>query len=180
MADEIDDFREHMQRYRAVTVQFLDVLSDVQLAWRPRSDAFTAGQHLLHIAQTEEFYMHGLFTGNWEPNRIRLPVAPLSGTTLKARFESVRAITIEYLSTLTPTRLDTVVPPIGGSAVKWSLRSWLWYVLEHEIHHKAQLAEYVRQLGGLPPFFAMPLAVGDRPDIRMRAQLDDESSGGMA
>src|SRR2546425_12783504 len=37
------------------------------------------------------------------------------------------------------------------------LRWWLWFVLEHEIHHKAQLALYLREMGKVPPFFALPL-----------------------
>jgi uncharacterized damage-inducible protein DinB len=49
------------------------------------------------------------------------------------------------------------------------LRWWLWFVLEHEIHHKAQLALYLRQLGKVPPFFAMVLT--DRPDIRIRSEM---------
>lgn len=172
MSRELDDLREHFQRYRAVTLQFLDALSDDQLGWRPRPGAFTVAQHLLHIVQTEDFYIRGLSSGAWEPERMRLPELCPMIADLRARFTAVRSATCEYLAALESGRLDDLVPPIGGATVTWSLRSWLWYVLEHEIHHKAQLAEYIRQLGGLPPFFALPLPAGDRPDIRMRAQLD--------
>jgi uncharacterized damage-inducible protein DinB len=58
-----------------------------------------------------------------------------------------------------------------NAPVEWSLRSWLWFVLEHEQHHKAQLAEYMRQMGLVPPFFALVIPDGQRPDIEARANL---------
>jgi uncharacterized damage-inducible protein DinB len=58
-----------------------------------------------------------------------------------------------------------------GSPIHWSLRSWLWYVLEHEMHHKAQIAEYMRAQLMTPPFFAMVLPEGQRPDIEARTNL---------
>ena len=44
-------------------------------------------------------------------------------------------------------------------------------VLEHEIHHKAQLAVYVRMMGLVAPFYAMPMPPGARPDIAAREQI---------
>src|SRR5262249_32813903 len=46
MASEIDVLREHYDRYRAVTLEHLQRLSDEQLLWRPRPDAFNCAQHL--------------------------------------------------------------------------------------------------------------------------------------
>jgi len=42
----------------------------------------------------------------------------------------------------------------------------LWYVVEHEVHHKGQLALYLREIGVVPPFFALAFPPGVRPDIR--------------
>jgi len=68
--------------------------------------------------------------------------------------------------------LDRVIGPPHAGGIQASLRSWLWFVLEHEVHHKAQLAEYLRALGRVPPYFAMVLPAGMRPDIEARAALD--------
>ncbi len=35
MRTELEDLREHLERYRAVTLQVLDLVTDEQLAWRP-------------------------------------------------------------------------------------------------------------------------------------------------
>lgn len=171
MPTEIEDLREHFDRYRAVTLQHLERLTDEQLSWRPRPDAFTCGQHFVHLVQTEDFYMRGLFQGDWNPERLRFPRVLPRKAELRDQFEAVRRSTLDHFSTLTSERLAAIVPPILGSTVEWSLRSWLWYVLEHEVHHKAQLAEYMRQIGTVPPFFAFAFPDGQRPDIKARADL---------
>jgi uncharacterized damage-inducible protein DinB len=171
MASEIDDLREHYDRYRAVTLEHLQRLSDEQLLWRPRPDAFNCAQHFVHLAQTEEFYTRGLFEQKWNPERLRFPTPLPNKAALQGQFEAVRKFTLDAFSTLTLEQLNAVVPPNFGAPIEWSLRSWLWYVLEHEVHHKAQLAEYMRQMGLVPPFFAFVLPGGQRPDIEIRASL---------
>jgi len=171
MPTEIEDLREHFERYRAVTLQHLERVDDEHLSWRPRPDAFSCGQHFVHLVQTEDFYMRGLFQRDWNPERMRFPNALPSRAELREQFEAVRRFTLNFFSTLTSDQLTAIVPPILGSTIEWSLRSWLWYVLEHEVHHKAQLAEYMRQMGRIPPFFAFVLPEGQRPDIEARAKL---------
>jgi uncharacterized damage-inducible protein DinB len=171
MVSEIDDLREHYDRYRAVTLVHLERLSDEQLLWRPRPDAFTCAQHFVHLVQTEDFYMRGLFDRDWNLERLRFPRPLPNKADLQSQFAAVRTFTVNAFSTLTTEQLKAVVPPMFGSAVEWSLRSWLWYVLEHEVHHKAQVAEYMRQMGIVPPFFAFVLPGGQRPDIEARASL---------
>ena len=56
MRDELQDLREHLDRYRAVTLQVLECVSDEQLSWRPGPDHYTLGQQLIHIAQAEDFH----------------------------------------------------------------------------------------------------------------------------
>jgi uncharacterized damage-inducible protein DinB len=73
-ADELADRREHLERYRAVTLQVLDVVeSDDDLRWRPGPAHYSLGQQLLHIAQSDDLYSHGLFEGDWNLGRARFP-----------------------------------------------------------------------------------------------------------
>lgn len=60
---------------------------------------------------------------------------------------------------------------VPGAPMPMTLRSWLWFMVEHEIHHKAQLSIYLRQMGHIAPFYAMPLPLGDRPDFKARQDL---------
>lgn len=171
MPGEVDELREHWERYRAVTLLTLDMLSDGELAWRPRPDAFSAGQQFIHILQTEDFYTRGLFEDDWNRDRARFPPALPSRPELKGQFAAVRLRTLAYFEDLSPARLDLVVRPPHAEGIEGTLRGWLWFVLEHEIHHKGQLSEYLRELGHVPPFFGMVLPIGARPDIAARVAL---------
>jgi uncharacterized damage-inducible protein DinB len=87
---------------------------------------------------------------------------------LRSDFTTTRAETLADFDMLTDANLDEV-KQVPNIPLELPLRWWLWFVLEHEIHHKAQLALYLRQLGKVPPFFAMVLT--DRPDIRIRSEM---------
>ena len=70
---ELDVFLENWDRFRSVTLQFLEVLKDDDLNWRPEAEAFSCGQQLLHIAQTEDYCFRGLFVGEWDKGILRVP-----------------------------------------------------------------------------------------------------------
>jgi len=165
VADELSVLREHLERYRGVTLQTLDMVPEEKLAWYPSRAQFSFADQFAHIAQTEEFYARGLFTGDWDRSRLDAPKARLAKDELRRKLEEARQYTLEKLAALQPAQLDAVVT-VPGVPVQWPLRSWLWYMLEHEIHHKAQLALYLRQIDLMPPFFAFVLPPGVRPDIR--------------
>lgn len=170
MRTEIEDLQEHLERYRSVTLQVLDCVTDAQLAWRPAPEYYTLGQQLLHIAQAEDFHSRGLFDNDWNTDRVRLPRQPLSRDDIRDPFERVRRYTMEQLARIGPEELGSL-PPGPEMPVPWSLRSGLWFILEHELHHKGQIWLYLRQMGITPPFYAFPLPLGERPDIAARQQL---------
>lgn len=170
---ELEVIREHWERFRAVTVQFLDLLSEEDLSWRPGPEAFSCGQQLLHIALTEDYYFCGVFGGEWwEKARLRLPKVTPGTDELRRYFAEVRERTGVHLASLSPADLDRPTPFPNGPA-DLPLRWWLWFILEHEVHHKAQLSVYCRQMGKTAPFFASPLPPGERPDMRISAELGE-------
>ena len=165
MHTELTNFREHSNRYRAVTLLTLDCApDDAALDWRPTPESFTLGHHLVHIAQCEDYYTRGLFEGEWRKEVLRFDRAPRGRVSIRQYFDDVRARWSAKLDALTASDLDAGhdspdAPP--GITMRW----WLCFVLEHEIHHKAQAAVYLRMMGITPPFYAMPMGVGVRPDI---------------
>lgn len=164
---EAEDLQDHFRRYRWTTLLFLDLLSEEQLLWRPRPNAFNCGQLLLHILSSEGLYMDGLFKDQWDFERMRFPKPQPDGPAIRAQLVASGESTLKVLSTLTEGQLSRVVRP-PRSPMEYSLRSWLWFLLEHEIHHKGQLSEHVRQLGLVPPFMPGQLPLGKRPDIAWR------------
>lgn len=162
--NEISTLREHLERYRGVCLQTLDMVPEEKLSWRPAEGLFSFAEQFLHIAQVEDFYTRGLLGADWNFERLKKPGEPLSRFLLRQRLEQARAFTLEKLGTLDPGRLDANVS-VPNIPMQFSLRWWLWYLVEHEIHHKAQLSLYLRQIGITPPFFAYVLPPGMRPDI---------------
>jgi uncharacterized damage-inducible protein DinB len=167
---ELDDLREHLSRYRAVTLQHFDILSDDDLAWRPRGQAFSCGQQLFHIISTEDFFVRGIFDGEWDLELLRFPKPMPPKALLRQHFGEVRARTDAHLTYMRASTLDETRRH-GFAPIDASIRGWLWFILEHEIHHKAQLSEYLRTMGHLPPYFAMVLPLGERPDLQARTYL---------
>ncbi len=155
------------ERHRAVTLQFLDALTEEELAWKPTPVAMSCGQQLLHIAQNEDFHERGLFAGAWDRELLRFPKPMPSKEALGAYFGEVRARMGARLAALTPADLEAPCEhPNAPSGL--NLRWWLTFLLEHEVHHKGQLAVYFRQMGKLAPFFAIASPPGHRPDIQAR------------
>ena len=172
MHTELSNLREHLDRYRAVTLLTLDAVpSDDALAWRPAPGSFTLGQQLAHVAQTEDYYTGGLFGGGaWRQELLRFDAAPAGRDALRAHFVEVRARFAAHLDALTDTALgETRDAPHAPQPL--TLRWWLWFLLEHEIHHKAQAAVYLRMLGREAPFYAAPMPLGTRPDVDVRESL---------
>jgi uncharacterized damage-inducible protein DinB len=167
---ELDDLREHLERYRAVTLQCLDLLAEEDLDWRPGADHYTLGQQFLHIGQSEDFQIQGVLFGDWDYERARFPSQPMGLKDLRDLLTAVRGRTVVALDELDEGRLDEEVsPPSGGPGQ--TLRWYLWLLVEHEVHHKAQIAVYLRQMGRTPPYFAAPLEGGARPDVEMRRKF---------
>lgn len=165
MIDELNDYWEHFERYRAVTLQMLDQVEEPDLDWRPRPEMMTLGQQFVHMVQAEDLMIRGLFDNDWDLNRCRLPKHVRDIDELRASFEDARARTREKLEALDAHGLfQTVGEPPSTKA------SRLWSLLEHEVHHAAQISLYLRLLGKVPPYFGEPLEPGSRPDVVLREE----------
>lgn len=161
---EIATVREHLERYRAVTLQSLARTPVDRLAWAPAPGLMTFAGQYAHLAKIERLYQRGLSGAGWLAEANTLD-GPSSVDRLQAMLLEVRATTLAWLDTLAPPVVDEVVH-VPWLPVKWSLRSWLWYLVEHEMHHKGQIALYLHICRIEAPFFAFPLPTGVRPDKR--------------
>jgi len=167
---ELDDLRDHLERYRAVLLQCLELVTDEELDWRPGPSHLTLGQLFLHLAQAEDFQIRGQFQGDWDYERVRFPGRQPGVEELRERLMEARSQTLAALDGLEAGQLSDPVSLTAGEPAQ-SRRWWLWLLVEHEVHHKAQIAIYLRQMGKTPPYFAAPLEDGARPDVEMREKL---------
>jgi uncharacterized damage-inducible protein DinB len=148
--------------HRPYLIESVRRLPADQFEWKPRPDMFTAAQHVLHIAEAENWWIHHIVDG--EPYRdyvVRAPEgepgwvtdydAPDHNALLFVLEEAHRhtqrwfGFPVKELSRrVTRTRRD-------GVSEEFSLHWVLEHVQEHELHHRAQLITYLRLLGIDPP-----------------------------
>jgi uncharacterized damage-inducible protein DinB len=69
-------------------------------------------------------------------------------------FNQLHSESMELFSSLTPEQLnEKCVTPGGAAITKWK---WLRAMVEHEIHHRAQLYTYLTMLNvATPPIFGL-------------------------
>jgi len=161
----VSDIREHLERFRGVTLQTLEWVPDGKLHFAPQEGLRPFDEQFLHIARTEEYHIRGLLLGDWNRERYFARPSELTRESLRRILDQTRGVTLKALDELDPARLDDHVQ-VPDVPVDWTLRAWLWYLVEHEVHHKAQLALYLRLVGVIPPFFALAFPPGIRPDVR--------------
>jgi uncharacterized damage-inducible protein DinB len=161
---ELATIGEHLERFRAVTLQSLERTPPDKLAWSPAAGLMTFAGQYAHIAQVERLYVRGLSGQGWRAEANVLE-GPRSIDLCRTTLLEARATTLPWLDKLTAPVLEEIVH-VPWLPVKWPVRSWLWYLVEHELHHKGQIALYLHLCGVEAPFFAFPLPNGIRPDKR--------------
>ncbi|HSM03588.1 MAG TPA: DinB family protein [Longimicrobiales bacterium] len=167
---ELTDLVEHLERYRATTLQVFELLEEGDLAWRPDPDQYSLGQQLLHIAQAEDRWTQGLFEGDWSYDRVRFPEELPDAPGMLTFFREVRRRLLDRIQGLSADDLGVRID-VPDAPARYSLRWYLWFLLEHELHHRGQVWAYLRAMGKTPPFYAAPLPLGERPDHQAREEL---------
>ncbi len=158
--DEISVFREHYQRFRGVTLQTLKLVPADKFEWRSHERRRTIGQEFMHIAEVEHYYITGMLDGVWEFDP---PDPYCTSDSVEFRLAMERERTLERLYELDNHKMNRLVD-VPNIPVQWPLRSWLWYVVEHEIHHRSQIAHCLRLLNIRPSFWGYVFPHGFRPD----------------
>ena len=101
-----------------------------------------------HLAAAEQMFVGAVAEGRWRyPGHAHDPTQPLD--TLVAELEASHAAALERLHTLDDGVLAQPRPTLNGPPAKaWRL---LMALVEHEIHHRSQLALYLALMGVEPP-----------------------------
>lgn len=136
----------HWIQVRYDLLETMEKFSEQELAYTPFKGSWPVGQILLHIADCEDNWLHGVVRGEIKPwvfyNFSDFPTKAAIGEKLnRARFR-----TIAFLDDLDELDLNTRYP-IPGSESNASLYWILWHVLEHEIHHRGELSLILGMLG---------------------------------
>jgi uncharacterized damage-inducible protein DinB len=128
----------HWGQIRADLLATMDKFSQEELSFTPFKGSWTVGQILLHIADCEDNWLHGVVRGDFKPWIFyNFSDYPTKSTILEV-LDHAHAKTVSLLSELDEKDLNVKYKTPDGEA--FSLYWIIWHVLEHEIHHRGELS----------------------------------------
>jgi uncharacterized damage-inducible protein DinB len=150
------DFQKELiaefDRETATTRKILEAIPDsADFAWKPHEKSMALGRLAGHVSDTNgDWAMHTLSRDrlDWTPEMN--PVTPANRKDLLARFEKQVAEARAALVSLPAEKWDANWKFVAGDQA-WiddtKYNVWRTWVLNHMIHHRAQLGVYLRVLG---------------------------------
>ncbi|MEZ4864219.1 MAG: DinB family protein [Caldilineaceae bacterium] len=136
----------HWALVRTGLVETISKFNDAELDFKPFPTFWSVRQLMLHIAQEElgEFN-YGITQTLMEFPPDYPPVAYPTVESILALLESVHAPIHAYVENLEEAELGrTITTPWGAS---YTLLDMLGHLIEHEIHHRAELSLILGMLG---------------------------------
>lgn len=143
-----------MEDVRGLTLKYVEGMSPEQLAWSPNDTCESIATLLLHIAAAErswigEDIMERPMNEWWKiAFPIRFDIPQISGKKLSYFTDilaNTRQETKDALQTLTDDDLSREIAPLDPSEQdnaekRFSIEWILYHLIEHEAHHKGQIA----------------------------------------
>jgi uncharacterized damage-inducible protein DinB len=148
MLQSIPDFTRYFDSIRRRTVNYINTVPPDRIDWAPQAGEMTCGGLVRHLAAGEQMFVGVVVSGRWlhtahdaeGPDRLDAALADLQATH-DAALAALRALPDSTLMEQRPT--------LNGPPTKaWRL---LMAMVEHEIHHRSQLAMYLSLMGVPPP-----------------------------
>jgi uncharacterized damage-inducible protein DinB len=142
------DFIRYFEGIRRRTLNYLQVLPPDRLDWSPKPGEFTCGDILRHLAAAESMFVGVVIEGRWKYSGHEASGSQDLDELLRL-LETGHLQAMERLGQLADDQLYELRPSIKGHPLKaWR---WLMAMVEHEIHHRSQLAVYLSLMGVQPP-----------------------------
>ncbi len=134
-------FREEYPLTRKVTAKIKD--GD----WKPDPKARTASELAWHIVTSDIWFLNSVADGVFSPDTAS-EQQPATVAKILEWYEQRFPAAAARLEKLKPDQLTAIVDFFG---MKFPNVSYLKFGLAHAIHHRGQLATYLRPLGGKVP-----------------------------
>jgi uncharacterized damage-inducible protein DinB len=135
----------HWGQVRSDLFSTIDMFDESELTFQPFKGSWPIGQIMLHIADCEDNWLHGVVRHEYQPwLSYKLADFP-SKPQIKQVLERAHLKTIKLLEDLNEDDLDQKYKTPEGE--NFRLRWIIWHVMEHEIHHRGELSLALGLLG---------------------------------
>lgn len=139
-----DFLLQHIRDEHATTATVLQAVHPGD--WRPDPKSKTALELVWHLASSERWFLHAIATLDFQGGE--KPKQPATIGDIIEFYENGFADALAALEQLTGPQLLEEVDFYGSSVPRYAL---LNLVQVHSVHHRGQLATYLRPLGGKVP-----------------------------
>ncbi len=141
-----DDLVGYVARVQARTREAAECLAGEHLGYRPRPGEHTIAELVLHIAASRRMNARSIRGEGVHYPGHKLP----AGATVATLLEALDLSAAETSAALAAADLDREIASASGPpSAGW--QRVLGGFIEHEVHHRSQLCEYLSALGLEPP-----------------------------
>jgi uncharacterized damage-inducible protein DinB len=144
----LEQFYTHWQGHRQLTIRTIEAFPEDKLFSYKVEPMRTFGEIANEIITVETYTLDGIVSKNWSWKQGE---ALTSKDALLASFMQRESSVKELWSKLSLERIQAVEK--DAMELTWSNRDRLLYMIDNEIHHRAQGYVYLRLLGTEPPAF---------------------------
>ena len=139
---------EDYEQERAMTRAVLAALPDSGAGYKPDPKSRTALQLAFHIAYYDMWFLESIAAVAFLPEKEEMPEGASKPSDIPAWYDKVTAEGLEKVKKLNGEQAATVLDFFG---IKMANAAFMSFLLKHMIHHRGQLAAYLRPAGGMVP-----------------------------
>lgn len=148
MIQSVSAFIEYFDGVRRRTSNFIRALPADRIDWSPKEGEWTCGEIVRHLAAAEKMFIGVAVEGRWGYSGHDESLAGSLDEAV-AHLEHCHSEAMAALRGLSDADLYQPRPTLNGPPAKaWRL---LMAMVEHEVHHRSQLAVYLALMGVEPP-----------------------------
>jgi len=126
-----------------------------RLAWRPAEGVLTLGQMARHVWLSEQGFVRTAIEGDWGYSERRIPQGLLAVlgevTRLEDELNQLQRVHEETMRAAEafPLELWNEIRENPKFNLRWPAGVILFRIIEHQVHHRAQVGTYLRLLSGV-------------------------------
>jgi uncharacterized damage-inducible protein DinB len=148
MIQTIASFISYFESVRRRTLRYIRVIPPEQLEWAPKPGEFTCGDIVRHIGAAEAMFVGVVVDGRWHYAG-HASETPVELSEAIRSLDDSHSVAMQRLGEVPDDVLFQLRPSLDGPPIA----AWRWQMamVEHEVHHRSQLAVYLTLLDVTPP-----------------------------
>ena len=149
LASQIKLWREHI---KPSVIKGFEISPDNKLSWAPMRGMISLGNLFTHISECSEWWLDQVIGNRQSKETIPSFKPPTLSKNAIAKYLDNHWERLEQFFACEPTILNKIFNVAGRENTQSFDGHWIFtHLLEHDIHHRSQINQYLRILGLIPP-----------------------------